>query len=191
MKSRCNKLVALFVMMAASLFGPASLLAQSGAGSIQGTIQDATSSADTGRLCPCSQSKHGVINDTKSNSSGFYSVPGLFAGNYTVDFTAPGIEKVSDRGCASGRAGCCPESQAHCGDVAEQVTVSGDAVQLATYDSGTVSTQLDSNRIDQLPQNGRNVLGLAQNTVPGLESGGTRVNGLMEKAWNIHRTARP
>ena len=29
------------------------------------------------------------------------------------------------------------------GDVAEQVTVSGDAIQLAIYDSGTVSTQLD------------------------------------------------
>jgi len=35
-------------VLAAALFLPAGLLAQSGAGSIQGTIQDATSARDTG-----------------------------------------------------------------------------------------------------------------------------------------------
>ena len=77
------------------------------------------------------------------------------------------------------------------GDVAEQVTVTGETIQLATYDSGTVSTQLDSSRIDQLPQNGRNVLGLAQNTVPGLEAGGTRANGLMRRGHGILAGRRP
>jgi len=77
------------------------------------------------------------------------------------------------------------------GEITEQVTVTGETVQLATYDSGTVSTQLDSNRIDQLPQNGRNVLGLAQNTVPGVEAGGTRATALCRRAWNTRRTARP
>ena len=77
------------------------------------------------------------------------------------------------------------------GDVAEQVTVTGETVQLATYDSGTVSTQLDSSRIDQLPQNGRNVLGLAQNTVPGLEAGGTRANGLMQEGMEYSQDGAP
>jgi hypothetical protein len=77
------------------------------------------------------------------------------------------------------------------GDVAEQVTVTGETLQLATYDSGTVSTQLDSSRIDQLPQNGRNVLGLAQNTVPGVESGGTRANGLMQEAMEYSQDGAP
>ena len=77
------------------------------------------------------------------------------------------------------------------GDVAEQVTVSGDAVQLATYDSGTVSTQLDSNRIDQLPQNGRNVLGLAQETVPGVEANGTRANGIMQEGMEYSQDGAP
>ena len=76
------------------------------------------------------------------------------------------------------------------GDVTEQVTVTGETVQLATYDSGTVSTQLDSSRIDQLPQNGRNVLGLAQNTVPGLEGAARAPTDSCRKAWSIRRTAR-
>jgi hypothetical protein len=77
------------------------------------------------------------------------------------------------------------------GDVTQQVTVSGDTVQLATYDSGTVSTQLDYKRIDQLPENGRNVLNLAQATVPGLESSGTRVNGLMGEGMEYSQDGAP
>ena len=77
------------------------------------------------------------------------------------------------------------------GDVTEQVTVSGDTIQLATYDSGTVSTQLDSNRIDQLPQNGRNVLGLAGATTPGLEAGGTRANGVMQEGMEYSQDGAP
>src|SRR5262249_54834298 len=77
------------------------------------------------------------------------------------------------------------------GDVTEQVTVASETVQLATYDSGTVSTQLDSNRIDQLPQNGRNVLGLAQNTVPGVQANRTRANGLMQEGMEYSQDGGP
>jgi hypothetical protein len=54
-----------------------------------------------------------------------------------------------------------------------------------------VNTQLDAARIAQLPQNGRNVLGLAQNTVPGLEAGGTRANGLMGEAMEYSQDGAP
>ena len=72
-----------------------------------------------------------------------------------------------------------------------QITVTGETIQLATYDSGTVNTQLDAARIAQLPQNGRNVLGLAQNTVPGMEAGGTRANGLMGEAMEYSQDGAP
>ncbi len=77
------------------------------------------------------------------------------------------------------------------GDVSEKITISGETLQLATYDSGTVNTQLDAARIQQLPQNGRNVLGLAQNTVPGLEGGGTRANGLMQEGMEYSQDGAP
>lgn len=75
--------------------------------------------------------------------------------------------------------------------MSEKVTVNAETIQLATYDSGTVNTQLDAARIAQLPQNGRNVLGLAQNTVPGLEGGGTRANGLMGEAMEYSQDGAP
>ena len=69
---------------------PAGLLAQSGAGWIQGTIQDATGAAMPACVVHVVNQKTGVTNDTTSNEVGFYSVPGLFAGSYTIRSARPG-----------------------------------------------------------------------------------------------------
>jgi hypothetical protein len=183
--------VATLVVLATLLVGPTGVLAQSGAGSIQGSIQDATSSAIPACSVHVVNQSTGVTNDSTSNGSGFYSVPGLFAGNYTVTFSAPGMKKYQTVVALQDAQVAVLSPKLTVGDVAEQVTVLGDTVQLATYDSGTVSTQLDFNRIDQLPQNGRNVLGLAQATVPGLESSGTRANGLMGEGMEYSQDGAP
>jgi len=175
----------------AMLLLPAGLLAQSGAGSIQGTIQDSTSAAIPACSIHVVNLSTGVANDTTSNSSGFYSVPGLFAGNYTLTFTAPGMKKYQTDIALQDAQVAVLNPKLTVGDVAEQVTVTGNTIQLATYDSGTVSTQLDFNRIDQLPQNGRNVLGLAQNTVAGVEVNGTRANGLMGEGMEYSQDGAP
>jgi hypothetical protein len=180
-----------FAAIAASLLLPASLLAQSGAGSIQGTVQDASSSAIPGAAVRVVNQATNVVNTATTNSSGFYAVPGLFAGNYSLTFSAPGMKQYQTTLVLLDAQVALLNPKLTVGDVTEQVTVTGESVQLATYDSGTVSTQLDSNRIDQLPQNGRNVLGLAQNTVPGLEANGTRANGLMQEAMEYSQDGAP
>ncbi len=180
-----------FALIAASLLLPAGMLAQSGAGSIQGTVQDASSAAIPGCAVHIVNQATGVTNTAVSNSSGFYAVPGLFAGNYTVTFTAAGMKKYQVNMALLDAQVAVLNPKLTVGEVTEQVTVTGESVQLATYDSGTVSTQLDSSRIDQLPQNGRNVLGLAQNTVPGVEAGGTRANGLMQEGMEYSQDGAP
>ena len=190
--SRNDKEHPLAPLLAASLLLPAALLAQSGAGTIQGTVQDATRAAIPSCAVHVVNQATAVTNDTTTNDTGFYAVPGLFAGTYTVTFSCSGNEEVPDRRRAAECARSpCLNPKLTVGDVAEQVTVTGETVQLATYDSGTVSTQLDASRIDQLPQNGRNVLGLAQNTVPGLEGGGTRANGLMQEGMEYSQDGAP
>jgi hypothetical protein len=191
MMSRVNAKTMSAAVLAASLFLPVQSLAQSGAGSIQGTIQDASSAAIVGATVHVVNQSTNVANDTKSNSAGFYSVPGLFAGNYTITFSAAGMKKYQTTVDLQDAQVAVINPKLSVGDVAEQVTITGDAVQLATYDSGTVSTQLDSNRIDQLPQNGRNVLGLAQNTVPGVEANGTRANGVMQEGMEYSQDGAP
>src|SRR5260370_4369652 len=81
-------------MLTAWLVMPAGLFAQSGAGSIQGTVQDTSSAAIVGCSIHVVNQSTGVVNDTTSNNSGFYSVPGLFAGSYTLTFSAPGMKKL-------------------------------------------------------------------------------------------------
>ena len=190
-KSSWALLMAVGAVLAASLCHPTALHAQSGAGSIQGSVQDLTGAVLPGCSVHVVNQSTGVTNDTTANSSGLYSVPGLFAGNYTLTFSSPGMKKYQTSVALQDAQNAVISPKLTVGDVAEQVTVIGNEVQLATYDSGTVSTQLDSKRIDQLPQNGRNVLGLAQNTVPGVEANGTRTNGLMGEAMEYSQDGAP
>ena len=166
-------------------------MAQSGAGSIAGTIQDTTSSAIPGCSIHVVNQSTGVASDTTSNATGFYTVPGLFAGTYTLIFSAPGMNKYQTTVALQDAQSVVLNTKLAVGDVTQQVTVSADTLQLATYDSGTVSTQLDVNRIDQLPQNVRNVLGLAGATTPGLEAGGQRANGLMPEGLEYTQDGAP
>jgi hypothetical protein len=188
--SRHRKGAGMALAMAALLL-PATLSAQSGAASIQGTVQDSTGAALPNATVHIVNQATAVTNDTATNSTGFYAVPGLFAGNYTITFSATGMKKFQTGVEVQNGKVVVLDAKLAVGDVAEQITVSGETVQLATYDSGVVSTQLDANRIDQLPQNGRNVLGLAQNTVPGLEGGGTRANGLMGEGMEYSQDGAP
>ena len=119
------------VVCAAALFS-SGLLAQSGAGSIQGTVQDATSAVIAGCQVHVVNQKTGVVNDTTSNNSGFYSVPGLFAGNYTVTFSAQGMKKYQTVIVLQDAQNAVVNPKLSVGDVTQQVTVTGDTIQLAT-----------------------------------------------------------
>jgi hypothetical protein len=165
--------------------------AQSGAGAIQGTVQDAAAAALPGCEVQVINKSTQVATRTKANEVGFYSVRGLFVGTYVISFSAPGMKKYEATLSLANAQVAVLNPTLQVGDVTEQVTVVGDTPQLATYDSGTVSTFLDANRIDQLPQNGRNILGLAQRTVPGLEANGTRANGLMGEALEYSQDGAP
>jgi carboxypeptidase family protein len=179
-----------FALLTSSLLLPAGLFAQSGAGSIQGTVQDPSSAIIAGCSVHVLNQRTGVTNDTTSNGSGFYSVPGLFAGTYTVTFSAPGMKKYQTVVPLQDAQVAVLNPKLTVGDVAEQVTVSGDTIQLATYDSGTVSKQLEANRIDQLPQMDAACWGS-----PRIPCRVSRLEvpdptDLCRRGWNIPRMAR-
>lgn len=159
--------------------------AQSGAGSIQGTVTDSTGAVIPGASIHVVNEATAVKADTKSNGVGFYQVPGLFTGTYTLTATAPGmktsietIELLVDQNAVI-------NATLTAGAVTQQVEVSADAIQLTTTDSGTVAATLENARINQLPLDQRLLLTLAQETTPGLEADGSnpgaRANGLMDQ----------
>ena len=69
-----------------------SAVAQSGAGSIQGTVADSTGAVIPGASIHVVQQGTNAVSDTKSNGAGFYQVPNLFTGTYVVTITAPGMK---------------------------------------------------------------------------------------------------
>ena len=173
--------LAFIVVMSCSI-----ALAQSGAGSIQGTITDSTGAIIQGASIHVVNQDTAVAADTKSNKAGFYQVPGLFTGTYVVTTTAPGmktyqvtVELLVDQNAVI-------NASLTAGSVTQQVVVSDNPVQLVTTDNGTVSSTLENARINQLPLDGRLLLSLAQETTPGLEADGSnpgaRANGLMDQA---------
>lgn len=159
--------------------GACRMLAQSGSGAIQGTVKDVSGGALPQTAVHVVNRDTNQSSDTTTNEVGFFTIPGLFPGNYVVTFTADGMRRYEVTIALQVAQTAVINPALAPGSVNQQITVTGDMIQIATYDSGTISSQLDSKRINQLPMNGRNILTLTGLTTPGLEAGGTRANGNM------------
>ena len=84
-------LVGFLLAVCSPMFG------QSGAGSIQGTVEDVSGGALPGSTIHVVNAGTGVVNDATANSAGVYAVQGLFAGKYTVTYTAKGMKNTRPR----------------------------------------------------------------------------------------------
>lgn len=146
------------------------LRAQSGAGSIQGTVTDSTGAVIPGATVHVVNKGTGVASTTKTNSVGFYQVPGLLTGNYQVSVTATGMKTTTQTIELLVAQNAVVNAKLIPGAVTQQVQVSATAVQLITTDNGEITSTLENQRINQLPMNGRNIITLVNQTTPGLES---------------------
>ncbi len=169
---------ALVILLAIACFAlfPASALAQSGAGGIQGTVADSTGAVIPGTSIHVVNNATGVATNAKTNGVGFYQVPDLFTGAYTITFTATGMKtyQTSIELQVAQNAVINPVLTA--GAVTQEVIVNGAAGQLITPDSGAITSTLENARISQLPEDGRFIDNLVSITTPGL-LGGQNLNG--------------
>jgi hypothetical protein len=158
------------------------LAAQSGVGSVQGTVTDVTGAVIPAAAVSVVNVATGAVTDTKSNGVGFYLVPGLFTSTYQITVTAPGMKTytTSIELLVAQNAVVNPVLPA--GAVTQKVFVTGNDIQLITRDSGAISSTLERDRIDQLPENGRELVNLTAMTVPGMEGGGQEANGMLSEA---------
>jgi hypothetical protein len=165
------------------LLHPATLEAQSGAGSIQGTVRDATKAVIPNATIVVINTATGVQQSTVTNGIGFYSVPSLFAGPYTVTARAANMDEwKTSLTLEVGQAATIDATLAV--GTSTQVTVVGDQTSLITYNNQTVATDLERQRIEQLPLNGRVLSSLVVESTPGVEGSAQAVdvNGTVENA---------
>lgn len=170
-KAKARKAILNWAALALGIFlcfFAASSSAQSGAGSIQGTIKDATGAVIEGANVHVVNTATGVATDTKSNHTGFYQVPELFTGHYQMTVTAPGMKtyETSIQLLVSQNAVINPQMVA--GAVSQTVEVNANTVQLTTNDSPAIESTLENARIQQLPENGRDITNLINLTTPGI-----------------------
>jgi len=162
-------IAAMAVLLAGTLLSSVAL-AQSGAGSIQGTVTDSTGAVIPGASVHVASQATGVAIDTKANAVGFYQVPGLNTGTYMVSVSAPNMKTTTESIELLVAQSAEVNVSLTTGSVSQQVNVSANTVQLETTDNGTITSTLENARINELPMNGRNIVSLVNETTPGLES---------------------
>jgi hypothetical protein len=162
------------------------LYAQSiaGGGTIQGTVKDATGSSLPGAKIIIRNLGTGVDTNAIANSEGSFITPTLPIGRYRVRVEATGMKAwQGELSVETGRVTEINPALA-VGDVSETVIIEGNIAPLVNVTDPTVGGTLDSQRIKELPINGRNINALLEDTIPGLEAsfdvnGGVRSAGLM------------
>ena len=172
------------LLLVAVLASP-SVLAQSsaGGGSIQGTVKDSTGAVIPGAKLTILHVETGRITSTEANNEGYYATPPLQIGKFKVRVEARGMKAwEGELVLETGRIAEVNPVLAP-GKVSETVVVSA-TVPLVTTTDPTDGSTLDSQRIGELPINGRDLNTLLGDVTPGVEpvidvNGGIRTSGLM------------
>src|SRR5262249_6363080 len=153
--------------------------AQTGTGSIQGTVTDASGAAVPGAKVTITHTPTTRQYNTTATEVGFYIFPSVQTGPYQMTVEAPGMETW--KGDLTLQVGQIAEISPalKIGATATEVTVAGNVTPLVTTTSPTLANVVERARIEQLPVNGRLVQNLLYMTTPGFESSGVpRVFGL-------------
>ncbi len=100
-RSLCpQRVIAAFVLTAFfTVFAGVTARSQmTGAGSINGTVEDANQAVIPNAQVTVTDVDTGVVHNYTTNGSGLYTAPFLLPGHYEVDATAPNFGKVQERG---------------------------------------------------------------------------------------------
>jgi hypothetical protein len=149
--------------------------AQTGMGTIQGTVKDSSGAMVPGAKVTLVQTQTGQQYITTTNGAGAYLFPSRELGPYQLTVEAPGMESwKSDLTLQAGQTAEV-DAALKVGATTTQVTVSANVTPLVNTTDGTVATVVEHARIEQLPLNGRNVDTLVYQTTPGVEPEGSKV----------------
>lgn len=150
-------------------FGPL-LLAQQTTATVTGIVTD-TSGAPVADVKVKAVSRlTNAVRETTTNDVGSYTLPFLAAGEYTLETTKDGFQTGRVTGLelqvgVTARV----DVQIKVGNVTESINVEASAATLQT-ENATVGSVIDSQKIVDLPLNGRNFIQLAQ-LIPGAQAG--------------------
>jgi hypothetical protein len=153
--------VSAFVILAIAIVSASPMYAQVSGATLSGTITDPSGAAIAGAKVSITNKATGVTRDVTTDAAGFYSAPNLLPGPYEVTGAASGFStaKQSDLTLTVG-AEQVLNLPLKIGEASQTVVVSEAAPQVQ-LGSSTLSAQIESQEIRELPLNGRDWASLA------------------------------
>ncbi len=147
-------------------------LAQSGNGSVRGTVTDPTGASIPNAAVKLTNSGTGVELKAFSNEAGLYVFPAVPAGSYGIVVEFEGMGKWENTLMVRVQVSQTVDVVLRPATVQTQVEVQ-DVTPVVVTDTASLGATLERRRIEQLPINGRNVMNLLT-TIPGIafDSGG-------------------
>ncbi|MEZ5361737.1 MAG: TonB-dependent receptor [Bryobacterales bacterium] len=138
-------------------------------GTILGTVTDETGAIVPGAAVSVKNTLTGETRNASTDASGSYIVTGLPVGQYQVEVQSEGFKSFVASGITlEVNQNIRIDASLTIGALVESVEVTTDPAQVDTYQT-QVGTVVDTNRVNNLPLNGRNVYDLAI-TLPGVSN---------------------
>src|SRR5205814_227464 len=127
---------------------------------ISGTVRDVSAAVLPGVQVTATQTETGISRMTVTNETGFYVLPSLPLGPYKVEALLPGFRTFAQTGIVL-QVGSSPviDVRMEVGQVAQAVEVQADVATVETRSVG-VGTVIETQRVVDLPLNGRQVTDL-------------------------------
>jgi len=133
-----------------------------------GTVTDSSKGVLPGAVITATNTLTNESRSTQTDDIGYYNLPSLALGVYTVRAEMPGFKTTVRSGIElSLNRNARVDIELPVGEVSEIVSVSGDA-PLVESTTNEMAALIDTRRIEQLPLNGRNTLSLVS-LVPGAQ----------------------
>ena len=142
-------------------FSAASLFAQFDTGQISGFVRDASQGAIAGAAVVVTNEGTRQIHRVTTNQTGFYAVPNLVVGSYTVSSEVSGFKKsVHTNVVMNASAKVAVDLELQVGSLSDAVEVRASSSQVQT-ETAQVGRTVESRQIQDLTLNGRNPVYLA------------------------------
>ena len=138
-------------------------------GTISGFVRDSSGAAITGATVTALMTEQKTQRTAVTNDEGFYNFIGLLPGHYDLAFEAKGFQKQVRSGLElTISQNLRLDSSLAVGTVQTQVDVTA-STPLVDTTNATLSGLIDDRRVQDLPLNGRNIMGLAS-ILPGVSN---------------------
>ncbi len=122
----------------------------SNSGDIRGTVTDSSGALVPGVDVTVTNSETGVVNHYVTNSNGLYDTNSILPGNYTLEFSKQGFEKLKRESVPLQVGVVTVDAVLKVGSATQEIEVNSQAPLLKTEDA-QVSTTLTTTQLDNLP----------------------------------------